>query len=310
MAIIVGYDPGFGNTKVCIDGRVSIVQSAVARPRDIGMAAIGMRAAGRKVPIVEFGGARYAIGSGAWNRGELFTSLDYSALAGDARRALLYGTLAGYLPDAAEAELIVGLPVPLLADQAQATGVLAALRTLKGEHAFTLNGQPHGFVVTKLKVIPQPVGAYVDWLYDGEMRLRPGGSKAEVGVVDIGMNTLDLYALRAGEVVESFVGGAEVGAFISRDSIFVGKRPQSGTDPCGGREAKPLPMRLQFSFRGAVATAAAWRGSALRAVEALLAAGMPGKCDLRHNGKVRSIEAGPILPRAPASAFYRMVTCA
>jgi hypothetical protein len=30
---IVGYDPGFGNTKVCVDGRVGMIQSAVSRPK-------------------------------------------------------------------------------------------------------------------------------------------------------------------------------------------------------------------------------------------------------------------------------------
>ena len=29
-AAVIGYDPGFGNTKVCIDGRVGMIQSAVS----------------------------------------------------------------------------------------------------------------------------------------------------------------------------------------------------------------------------------------------------------------------------------------
>lgn len=42
-------DPGFGNTKVCVAGKTSVVQTAVSIPRSVGLAAIGMRSAGRCV---------------------------------------------------------------------------------------------------------------------------------------------------------------------------------------------------------------------------------------------------------------------
>lgn len=99
--ITIGYDPGFGNTSVCVNGRVQTLQTAAALPNAVGLAAIGMRSAGSQ--------------------------------------------------------------------------------------------------------------AYVDWLYDAGMQLRPNGSKAEVAVMDIGMNTLDLYVVQGGQVLERHIGGAEVG---------------------------------------------------------------------------------------------------
>lgn len=189
------------------------MQTAVSIPRSVGLAAIGMRSAGRRVQVVAFGGHTFAVGAGAWAKGEPRTSMDYSAIAGPERRALFYVALAPALDgnELRDAMLVIGLPVPLLQDQEQARIVLDSLRGLKGEHTFALGDANHAFSIAKIKVVAQPVGAYVDWMYDAEMKARSGVNRAEVCVVDIGMNTLDLYVVRGGEVVESFIGGAEVG---------------------------------------------------------------------------------------------------
>jgi hypothetical protein len=192
---VIALDPGFGNTKVCVAGKTSVVQTAVSIPRSIGLAAIGMRAAGRRVQTISFDRHTFAVGTGAWAKGEPRTSMDYSAIAGPERRALFYAALAHALNGNAlrDATLVIGLPVPLPQDREQARIVLDSLRGLKGEHAFTQGNADHVFSIAKIKVVAQPVGAYVDWMYDVEMTVRAGANRAEVCVVDIGMNTLDLY---------------------------------------------------------------------------------------------------------------------
>jgi hypothetical protein len=42
MSLILAFDPGFGNTKVASEQGVHVLQSALARPREIGMAAKGL----------------------------------------------------------------------------------------------------------------------------------------------------------------------------------------------------------------------------------------------------------------------------
>ena len=44
--LVVGYDPGFGNTKVYVAGKAAVLQTAVARPKEVGLAAIGLKTAG------------------------------------------------------------------------------------------------------------------------------------------------------------------------------------------------------------------------------------------------------------------------
>lgn len=212
---VIGYDPGFGNTKVCAgrNGAVGMVQSAVSVPAQIGKAAIGMKSAGRRAKLVSFDGRTYAVGEGAAARGTLRTSLDYGAITSPERRALLYTALS-IQPGAATGSnlLVVGLPVNLLTDDQQTGDVMASLKTLKGRHAFSvLNDGTHGFEIERIKILAQPAGAYLDWAYDDKLNERDNADTAEVLVIDIGMNTLDIYALKGGEVVDAFIGGAEVG---------------------------------------------------------------------------------------------------
>ncbi|CAG0946245.1 hypothetical protein ANRL1_02864 [Anaerolineae bacterium] len=213
---VIALDPGFGNTKVCFAGNAQMLQTAVSRPRAIGMAAIGMRSAARHVPIVEFAGRQFAVGVGSWNKGTPLTSMDYSSLVSPERIAIFYAALANANHPSTEivrdATLIVGLPVPLLAESDQASRVKESLRALKGEHTFTVNGASYTFSIARIKVLAQPVGGYYDWLYDDQLKVRAGASvKTEAAIIDLGMNTLDIYVIESGQVVETFIGGAEVG---------------------------------------------------------------------------------------------------
>lgn len=212
--LIIALDPGFGNTKICIGGKTSVIQSVIVRPKEIGLAGIGLRRAGRKATIVSFEGHEFAIGHGAWSRGEPLTSMDYGALASTERLALFYGAVTPLLQPGHydNITLVVGLPVPLLQDAEQAKVVLEGLKRFKRCHAFTIDGHEYALTITHIKVLAQPVGSYVQWLYpEFDTAPRPGGSKAEVAVVDIGFNTLDLFVIQNGQVVERHVGGAEVG---------------------------------------------------------------------------------------------------
>jgi len=215
MTFVLALDPGYGNTKVCNEGRAAMIQSAVSRPRDVGLAAVGLRTASQAREVT-FDRYRFAVGPGAWNWGNPLGSLDYAALASPERRAMFYAALADLLPAGAHSidVLVVGLPVPLLQDQVQAESVFASLKSYKLKHVFRIDqGQPEYEIdINRLKVLAQPVGAYADWLLDNEsVRPRKGGKQAEVAVLDLGMNTLDLYVIQGGKVSPRFVGGGKVG---------------------------------------------------------------------------------------------------
>jgi hypothetical protein len=212
--IPIGYDNGYANGKLCVDGKTAVVQNAVSRPKDIGLAGTGLKSAGRDTDTVSFDTHTFSVGTGAWYKGNVITSMDYSALVSQERLAVMYACIS----KVAEPELFtepvvlgVGLPVPLMVDKSMGELVVGSLRTLKREHAFSVNDKKYAFTIASIKKYAQPVGAYLNWALDDNLKQRVGVRDSEVAVVDIGLNTLDLYALRNGEVVDTYVGGDEVG---------------------------------------------------------------------------------------------------
>jgi hypothetical protein len=212
MNIVIALDPGFGNTKVCFDGQTSYCPSAVVHPRNIGLAGIGMKSVAR-AQMVQVDGQEFAIGEGAWNHGQSANGMDYIGLASPARKALFFANLVNYLvPGTYQFEqLVIGLPVPLLMDNTQAQGIFDRLKALKDEAVFTCDQGEYVFSFNKIKVLAQPVGAYANWLLDDALQPQFTVRDAEVAVLDIGMNTLDLYVFKGGKVTPKFVGGGKVG---------------------------------------------------------------------------------------------------
>jgi hypothetical protein len=212
MKNVIALDPGYGNTKICVDCRTASIQSAIARPQSTGMATIGMKTAS-DVLSIELDGHSFAVGPGAWHWGNMLTSRDYSALASPERRGLAFATLAQILePGDYDFELmVIGLPVPLLRDETQTQAVLGGLKAYKGKHSFQTDKGSYSIAISRLKVLAQPVGAYADWLLNDELHVRKGGRQSEIATLDLGMNTLDLYVIQDGKVAPRYIGGDKVG---------------------------------------------------------------------------------------------------
>ena len=209
---VLAVDPGFGNTKINVGGKSASLTSAIARAKSVGMAGIGMKAASH-AKTIQYGWETYVIGDGAWHHGKMLTNRDYSALSSPERKALVFGAIAQVLDpgDYTFDMMVIGLPVPLLMDEVQGQAVMGGLKSYKGTHEFATDSGSYKLQFNKLKVLAQPVGAYADWLLDDELRIRKNGRNAEAAVLDIGMNTLDMYVIQDGKVLPRFIGGGKVG---------------------------------------------------------------------------------------------------
>ena len=210
--MIAAFDPGNSNSKGCINGEFAMIPSAISRPKDIGHAGMGMKAA-TQVDIVETGGAKYAVGPGAWEHGDILGVLDYYSLASPERRALMEATFAAILPPGEHqiTKLLYVMPVPLLRDKNQADSVKARLKSFKGEHHFRINAQEYLLHIERIQVLAQPVGAYADWVLDDELHQRSGTAKQKVAICDVGGGTLDLYVLQEGRPIPKNIGGGKFG---------------------------------------------------------------------------------------------------
>lgn len=214
MSPIVSVDIGFGNAKGFADGGKSvIIPSRVAIPSaDLGLAGMGMKMA-RRATRISFDRGDFYVGPSAGSWGRIVENLDFSRLSSPEAEALLYAVMSELVSDGASVRLVLGLPVPLLQDEAVARPVLEALRArLIREHLARVNGRPFAFSVGGLRAAAQPVGAWADWALDAEGRwASPAARTALVGIVDIGFNTLDLYGIRGGKLEPRMVGGDKVG---------------------------------------------------------------------------------------------------
>lgn len=129
-------------------------------------------------------------------------------------RALTYAALGLLLgPGQHEINLLIGLPVPLMTRDDAATLVQTLRRWLHGYHTYTLAGGLVSIAVDKVQAMAQPAGAFFAWGLDdgGTWRRHTDDLKATVAVCDIGFNTLDLFAVREGRVINRYTGGDTVG---------------------------------------------------------------------------------------------------
>ena len=139
MRSILALDPGFGNTKVCLDGELSVMPSIVVEPKHLGRAGLGIKSASNIVDVF-LDDHHFTVGAGAVEWGTPQSNLDYSALASLERRALFFAALSHLLqPGNTSVDLLViGLPVPLLQDEHLSSLVLSDLKGYKGRHSFTV----------------------------------------------------------------------------------------------------------------------------------------------------------------------------
>ena len=214
MSFVVALDPGYGNTKVATARGTNVLQSAVARPMTLGLAAEGVDVASRPKTIKLQDDTEFVAGPGAWAWGNPESSMDYSDLASQKRKALFYSAFAQVYEEPGFFDvdmLVMGLPVPLLQDSPQAEPVLESLKSYKKKQPFYYEGKSYMVNIGRVRVLAQPVGAYAGYALDTNGHLRRGISKEKVAVLDLGMNTLDLYVIQGFEASPRYIGGDKLG---------------------------------------------------------------------------------------------------
>jgi hypothetical protein len=239
--INIGLDPGFGGTKAaCIapDGaRVAIVPSVVGVGQtDLGLLSVGelgRRRRSRQPDQVSFEGVRYLVGENVARYARPVERMDFLRLSdGPELCVLFYNVTFRLLGEGPHrANVMVGLPVVMMADGEQARSTLLALRRwVVGDHVFAVNSCEARFTVANLLAMAQPAGTFFAWgLNDQGKWTRPRADlKAPVAVCDIGFCTLDLFVVEGGEVVGRFTSGDTVGMRRAAELVINGVRNSHG----------------------------------------------------------------------------------
>ena len=230
--ILLGVDPGNGSVKLYgPHGGVQLPASVAADTQSgLGGSPV-IRAAGLtlgKPPLhVRTTGGAFYLGLGAHDWGRPVENMDHERFTGTPEmRALVYGALSQYLElvkAKAEAEsldlnltLTIGLPIEALTGEEEAVKATAAAvrRWTEGAHAWEADGRAYAVTVQGVTVTLQPAGALYDYLLDDTGAFIPGRKAhfgAEIGVISIGMNTLEVLLTRAGKIVPGETHGARLG---------------------------------------------------------------------------------------------------
>ncbi len=211
----LAFDPGYGNLKLFGSSGHLVMPSAISvGDRQAINRMVGLRAV--KPPVrIEMGAGAFYVGEGAHDWGHPIENLDFDRLTGSPELiALFYGALSRYEMASESITLIVGLPIhTLMGDEAKATQQ-AVRDALRGKHVWRADGQDRSLEVETVLVASQPVGAMFDYLLDenGNMPAqRRLAFQAELGIMGIGMNTLELLVVRNGAPVQRFTAEETLG---------------------------------------------------------------------------------------------------
>lgn len=110
--------------------------------------------------------------------------------------------------------LWIGLPIEALTGEAADETKAQVRQFLLGPHTWRADGQPYACRIGEVTVASQPVGALFDYLRADDGSLPPDKLvmfKKEIGIVGIGMNTVDLLVVQAGRPAGRFIAGSNLG---------------------------------------------------------------------------------------------------
>jgi plasmid segregation protein ParM len=236
--IVLGLDVGYSNLKLAI-GEAGTTPQVLVRPAGAAPAErLGERVAGGHGPadavLVDLGGTPWAAATEparfeGWARS---LHADYSTTP--AYRALVSAALA--LANRSQVDrLVTGLPVAQAQDRARRE---ALRRLLLGTH-LTERGR---ITVADVRVVPQPIGAFVDLLYaEREPALLQRIEEGTVLVLDAGFYSFDWAVIVAGELRR----GAS-GTSLEAMSVVLERAAAHIAEQHGGR---PQPLALEAAMR-------------------------------------------------------------
>ena len=211
----LAFDPGYGAVKLCGPNGCLAIQSAVAihHGEEIRrMAGVRVR---RPPLLVKTSAGSFYVGANAHDWGRPVENLDLDRLTGAPELlALFLGALSRYGVPERPMEVIVGLPIAAMMGDDAATVQQGVRAWLRGDHSWEADGTGHSTTIDKVLITSQPVGAMFDYLLNEDGRMpadRRRAFRGELGVIGIGMNTLDLLVVRGGSPVQRFTAGDNLG---------------------------------------------------------------------------------------------------
>lgn len=231
--MIIGYDPGYGNSKAAyLNGSLQTTHlpSVVGVGHtELGLldSTLGHRRRRAEMPDeTNFDNMTYLVGRNVANYARPVERMDFRRLsAGPELKALFYTTLYHLLGSGEHQDIrvMVGLPVEVMQNRQFARATRRQLRQwMIGHHCYLVNGELNQLAVTRVEVMPQPAGSYFYWGMDEAGKWCKGAEtlKDTIAVCDVGFNTIDLFVLKAGQIMARYTNGETLGVRRAAELII------------------------------------------------------------------------------------------
>lgn len=258
MTTYLSIDHGAGNLKLHgAEGGVIIPTRAATAIDGYLSDAIGLRV-GTPPRRIWTDGWKIYVGENAPHWGRNLDDLSDGRFSTGAPgvRAVTYAAMHAYMETYGvhlrDVTVYVGLPHTAL-DADNAPETITGIKTwLRGEHRWNVDGMPCVATIADVFVTAQSAGALYDYLLDDDGEFRPGMAQryrvGEIGVMSIGMNTVEMMATEAREVVQNFTGGDTCGV----------RRLLEMTDPANLYTRGELDIKLRRGGLDISETLPAW----------------------------------------------------
>lgn len=213
MNNITSFDFGAGNFKrYSAQGGVVIPSQVAAAVGESLGAVAGLRASARPKKV-SINGYRFYVGPGAHDWGRPIENLDDARFVSGSPelRALMY---AAWPETETPQQVIVGLPQSALEDATVGETSTGLKGWLNGEHAWSDDDRERAGMVSRVTISSQAAGALFDYLLDDDGRFVPSRKAHfadEIGILSIGMNTLEFLTVRGGKTVNRFTASETAG---------------------------------------------------------------------------------------------------
>ena len=229
--IILGEDLGMGANKLYgIQGGLQLPSQVAINGAQKVTSMVGLRS--QKAPLhIRTQQGSFYVGSDAHDWGRPVENLDYDRLTGAPEmHALLYGTLTNFIqkhgPLDRPLSLMVGMPLETLTGPEAQDNVRAVRKWMEGVHEWQADDTEYSVEIAEASVTSQPVGALFDYLLDEEgnfIKERRAAFKAEVGIISVGFNTVELLVVRDKQPVQRFTAGTTAGVRRLLELVNSGK---------------------------------------------------------------------------------------
>jgi Actin like proteins N terminal domain len=218
-SMIFGADLGMGAIKLFgpHGGLQVLSQVSIANTQKVqGMLGLSSK----KAPLhIKTSQGSFYIGEGAHDWGRPVENLDYDRLTGAPEmNALFYAALTRYMqehgPVTNIAAIMVGLPLETMTGDAAQANADAVRKWLKGAHTWEADEVAYTVTIEDAKCTSQPAAAFFDHILDDGGKLIPARkifASAEVGIISIGFNTIELLVVRDKAPVQRFTAGNTIG---------------------------------------------------------------------------------------------------